>query len=117
MWRYPKIEFWHFLTDLKAEIFQVPLDTEFEGTTSLTPLHVSALDVIDSVKDAALKENCNIVSEVFEIIFKISRVSLTVKPNSKEGRFCEKFSLLGETCLETMVKFYCECCRADNILV
>ena len=83
----------------------------------MTPLHASALDVIDTVKDAALKENPTIVPEIFEVIFKISRVSLTVKTSSKERRFSEKFSLLGETCLETMVKFYCECCRADNILV
>ncbi len=94
------------------------MDTEFEGLNSLTPLHSAALEVVEAVKEAALKDNLNNLPEVFDVFFKFSRVSLTtLKSPSKDGRFREKLSLFGESCIESVASCYSICARADSVLV
>ena len=39
---------------------QVPLDTEFENPTSVTPLHAAALEAMEAVKEVALNVHPNI---------------------------------------------------------
>ena len=112
-------QLWGFARmDLRLALFQVPLDTEFEGLNSLTPLHAAALEVIEVVKEAALKDNLNNLPEVFDVFFKFARVSLAMqKQASKDGRFREKLSLFGESCIESVANCYSASARADSILV
>lgn len=90
---------------------QVPLDTEFESLNSVSPLHSAALEALDAVQEVAL-EHHTIVPEVFDVLFKFGRASLTLnRTNGKDGKFKEKFSLLGEACMDTMAKFYEKSCQ------
>ena len=97
---------------------QVPLDTEFESLNSVSPLHSAALEALEAVQEVAL-EHHNIVPEVFDVFIKFGRTSLLLNKtnggNKDNSRFKEKFSLLGEACMETMAKFYEKACEVSRI--
>ena len=96
---------------------QVPLDTEFESLNSVSPLHSAALEALEAVQEVAL-EHHHIVPEVFDVFIKFGRTSLLLNKtngNKDNSRFREKFSLLGEACMETMAKFYEKACQVNNM--
>ena len=98
---------------------QVPLDTEFENPNSVTPLHSAALEALENVKEVALEPNHHsIIPEVFDVMFKFCRASLTVNKSQigKDLRFREKFSLFGEACLDFCAGFYQKSSNLDGVL-
>ncbi len=97
---------------------QVPLDTEFESSNTVTPLHAASLEAILAVKDVALDDNKSVIPEVFDVMFKFARTALTLRPGGGGGstpkepsKFREKFSLFGEACLEHIAEFYKKSCE------
>ena len=97
---------------------QVPLDSEFENPNTVTPLHSAALEALEAVKEVALEVNQGIVPQVFEVMFKFAKTSMTLNKSvaGKEGRFREKFSLFGEACLDFIANFYEKACNMDSVL-
>ena len=70
--------------------------------------HGAALEGLNSVREVALKGDNNwlLLPEVFDVYFKLSKAALATRPNYKDVRFREKFSLFGEACLEHIALTY-----------
>ena len=74
---------------------------------------------MEAVKEVALNSNPNIVPQVFDVMFKFAKTSMTLNKsntNKSEGRFREKFSLFGEACLDFIASFYEKACQMDCVL-
>ena len=92
---------------------QAPMESEFQEPSGnvLSHLHAAALEGINVVREVALKEDGSgnhwlLLPEVFEVYFKLAKAALTTRSNYKDIRFREKFSLLGEACLEHIALTY-----------
>ena len=92
---------------------QAPMESEFQEPSGnvLSHLHAAALEGINVVREVALKEDGSgnhwlLLPEVFEVYLKLAKAALTTRSNYKDIRFREKFSLLGEACLEHIALTY-----------
>ena len=58
------------------------------------------------VKAVALTDSPSILPELFAVLLKFAAASLTVRSNTKDLRFRQKFSLFGEACMENVALTY-----------
>ena len=58
------------------------------------------------VKAVALTDSPSILPELFAVLLKFAGASLTVRSNTKDLRFRQKFSLFGEACMENVALTY-----------
>ena len=96
--------------------FQVPLDTEFDGLQAISPLHAATIECIELVKAVALTDSPSLLPELFTVLLKFASASLTVRPNHKDLRFRQKFSLFGEACVENVALTYESSCDKKSLL-
>merc|ERR1712223_676636 len=92
---------------------QVPLESEFQepAGNTISQLHGAVLESINLVREVALKgdgkgNNWVLLPEVFEVYFKLCKAAMATRSNYKDLKFREKFSLLGEACLEHIALTY-----------
>ena len=100
---------------------QVPMESEFQEPSGsvISQLHGAALEGVNAVREVSLKgdgsgNNLLLLPEVFEVYFKLARAALTTRSNYKDIKFREKFSLLGEACMEHIALTYEKAVAADN---
>ena len=92
---------------------QVPLESEFQepAGNTISQLHGAVLESLNLVREVALKgdgkgNNWVLLPEVFEVYFKLCKAAMATRSNYKDLKFREKFSLLGEACLEHIALTY-----------
>ena len=92
---------------------QVPMESEFQEPSGnvISQLHGAALEGLNAIREVSLKgdgtgNNWLLLPEVFEVYFKLCKAALITRSNYKDIKFREKFSLLGEACLEHIALTY-----------
>merc|ERR1712223_1796233 len=92
---------------------QVPLESEFQepAGNTISQLHGAVLESLNLVREVALKgdgkgNNWVLLPEVFEVYFKLCKAAMATRSNYKDLKFREKFSHLGEACLEHIALTY-----------
>ena len=71
---------------------------------------------MELVKGVALSDSPGLLPELFSVLLKFASVSLTVRPNHKDVRFRQKFSLFGEACMENVALTYESSCQKKSLL-